>query len=202
MRLLGRHIGTAWEAFLIMQQHGFPTRFLDWTFSLSAAAFFAARSWNDPHDAAVWIMAPHHLMDLRGDPEFWRTVVGDPRIAGMAPRSDATGLEEFNAQSPILLSPDQVVSRIPAQSGVYTLHTFRRNALEELANSDRMKHGNACFLSKIVIPAAHKVAMLSELEVLSGVSEETMFPDLDGFGRAFVSSWLRKIKREYSAPTL
>lgn len=189
--LLGHHVKSAWEALFIMQQYGFPTRLLDWSLSLAVAAYFAVRDIDVEQDGAVWIMASRHLMQIRGVECAWRTVVGDPRLDPMGLREGSDGLEEFNAQSPLALSPDQLVHRMIAQRGIYTLHTFRRHAIELLAETDRLKQGVKCFLHKIIIPAKAKPGMRSELLVVAGLSEETLFPDLEGFARDFVAGQKR-----------
>ena len=104
----------------------------------------------------------------------------------MALRVGPDGLAEFCAQHPIALSPDLLVPRMIVQRGIYTLHTFEQYALEVLANDDRSKHGDACFLHKIVIPGNAKSGLRSALSIVAGVTEETLFPDIDGFARDFV----------------
>jgi len=63
MPLLGHHVRTAWEAILIMQQHGFPTRFLHWSISLAVAARCAGRDIDSDEDGAVWVMAARRLFE-------------------------------------------------------------------------------------------------------------------------------------------
>ena len=140
-------------------------------------------------DGAVWVMAARHLMELRGIPGAWRTIVGDPRIDGLAPREGVDGLDDFNAEPPVPIYPHQLDPRMIAQQGMYTLHSFSRGALEELAEEDRREHGPACFLHKITVPANCKVAFRSELPVVAGVREDTIFPDIGGFARGFVDEW-------------
>jgi hypothetical protein len=85
-----------------------------------------------------------------------------------------------------------LVARMVVQHGIYTLHTFQRNALELLVEKDRGEHGDRCYLHKIVIPASVKPGMRSELSVIAGISEETLFPDIEGFARDFVWEPRRK----------
>ena len=185
--LLGRQVSGAWEASLIMQQYGFPTRFLDWSRSLAVATYFSARDLDKGQNGAVWIMAARHLMEARGIKGVWRTMVGDRNLEPLSPRTDAKGLELFNSQLPVAVSPDQFVERMIVQRGIYTLHSFERDALERLAVADRAQHDGACFLHKIVIPATAKAGLRSELSVIAGVTEDSLFPDLEGFARSFVA---------------
>ncbi len=193
--LLGRQVSGAWEAAQIMQQYGFPTRFLDWSRSLAVAAYFAVRDLDDSHDGAVWIMAAKHLMELRGIKGVWRSVIGNDCLDVLRPRENTEGLDKFNAELPIAVSPDQFVNRMVAQHGIYTLHSFNRHALERLAIADRMEHGDACFLHKVVVPRAAKSGIRSELSVVAGVTEESIFPDLEGFARSFIAEHKEAAKR-------
>jgi len=194
--LLGHHVRGAWEALLIMQQYGFPTRLLDWSQSLAVAAYFAVRDLSKDVDGAVWIMASRHLMEIRGVSDAWRTVIGDPSIETLGLRTGPENLEEFNAQHPVAISPDQLVPRMIVQREIYTLHTFQKYAIETLGEKDCQEHGDACFLHKITIPAHIKAGMRSELSVVAGISEESIFPDIEGFARGFVAEYKNKASRE------
>jgi hypothetical protein len=196
MPLLGRQVSGNWEAFLIMQQFGFPTRFLDWSRSLAVGAYFAARDLDrDDRDGAVWIMAARHLMEVRGRHGFWRTSIGDTELEALRPGNREEKLEQLKTQLPIAVSPDQFVERMTAQRGVYTLHTYERRALERLAAADEEQHDGTCFLHKIVIPGIAKSGLRSALSVVAGVTEESLFPDLDGFARSFVADYKEKARR-------
>ena len=192
--LLGHHVTGGWEALLTMQQYGFPTRLLDWSKSLAVAAYFAVRNIDIEEDGVVWVMASRRLMEARGVKDTWLTVVGDPSIESLSLRESGENLEEFMSQIPVPLSPDHLVSRIIAQRGMYTLHSFAKNSLEELAIEDRRSHGDACFLHKIRIPSGAKEGFRSELSLVAGISEETIFPDLEGFARDYVNQYKRQHK--------
>ncbi len=197
-QLLGHHVRNAWEALLVMQQHGLPTRLLDWSKSLAVGAYFAAKEWDDRTDAAVWILASRGLMDKTGESGVWETIIGDPSIEPLGLRVDAEGLDAFNEQDPVVLRPDHVSPRIVAQRGVYTLHSFRLDAIEKLALQDRELHGDACFLHKVIIPSDAKAGYLDAVSVVAGVTEEALFPDLDGFARDFVDSQKRYAARPHN----
>lgn len=185
--LVGHLVESPWEALLTMQQYGFPTRLLDWSKSLAVAAYFAVRDIDSTDDGAVWIMASRRLMELRGFSGPWRTVVGDPSIRSLGVREDAEDIEIFNSQVPAPLAPDQFSPRMISQQGMYTLHTFERCALEKLADTDCKEFGDGRFLHKIIIPTCAKEGLRSELGLLAGVSEEVLFPDLDGLARSIVA---------------
>ncbi len=196
--LLGHHVQNAWEALLTMQQYGFPTRLLDWSMSLSVAAFFSVRDIDNEKDGAIWVMASRRLMELRGAANAWRTAVGDPTIEGLGVRENPDNLIEFNAQPPVPLLPDQFVPRMVVQHGIYTLHSFDKFALESLAERDKKEFGDAAFLHKIIIPSCAKESLRSELSLFAGVREDTLFPDLDGFARSFVMEQKRTAQQQQS----
>mgnify|MGYP003635523321 FL=1 len=190
--LLGHNVSGGWEALLTMQQYGFPTRLLDWSRSLAVATYFAIRDIEKHEDGAVWVMAARHLMELRGVMGSWRTVVGDPSIENLSLREDDKDLDKFMENTPVPVSPDQFVSRMIAQRGIYTLHSYEKDSLELLAMKDRDQHGDSCFLHKIVIPAHVKEGLRSEILLVAGITEETIFPDIEGFARDFVNEYKRK----------
>ncbi len=189
--LLGRPVANGWEALLIMQQHGFPTRLLDWSRTLAVAAHFAVRDLDESDDGAVWVLAARGLMELRGCDAAW-TAIGDPAVEPLGLRENDLNLDDFCDQIPAPVRPDGLVPRLIVQRSVYTLHTFQRDSLHELADRDREQHHAACFLHKIVIPSRAKDGFRSALPIITGVTEETLFPDLDGLARDFVGEWRRK----------
>ena len=190
--LLGHNVSGGWEALFTMQQYGLPTRLLDWSGSLAVATYFAIRDIDKHEDGAVWVMAARHLMELRGVMGSWRTVVGDPSIENLSLRENDKELDKFMENKPVPVGPDQLVPRMIAQRGIYTLHSFEKGSLETLAVKDREQHGDSCFLHKINIPAHVKEGLRSEILLVAGINEETIFPDIEGFARGFANEYKRK----------
>ncbi len=194
--LVGHLVTSAWEAMLTMQQYGFPTRLLDWSKSLAVATYFAVRDIDCDKDGAVWIMASRRLMELRGQNNAWRTVIGDPSVETLAMKDSPNEIENPDDQVPAPIAPDQFASRMIVQQGIYTLHSYRRFALERLAAADRLEFGDAAFLHKITIPACAKEGLRSELLLLAGITEDVLFPDLDGLARGIVAEFKRVRRRD------
>jgi hypothetical protein len=140
-------------------------------------------------------MASRRLMELRGVANAWRTAVGDRALETMGVRENEANLASFNGQLPAPVAPDQFVPRMIVQQGIYTLHTSKRYALEFLTITDAKEFGRACFMHKVIIPSCAKESIRSELSLLTGVGEDTLFPDLDGFARSFVMEQKRLGKR-------
>lgn len=88
-----------WEWLALAQHHGLATRFLDWTYNLLTAVYFAVEDGSD-RDAAVYSM-PAPTIVKPADPE------DDPL--------------DFNEEVAIY-SPYHFARRIAAQGGVLTIH--------------------------------------------------------------------------------
>ncbi len=176
-------IQSDWEQMFLMQHYGFPTRLLDWSESLAAAAYFATRDINSSADGAVWVLAPQWLC-LRAHNEH-ATHVGanHPWLRPYALRHQQSDVEAFNKLPPLPLLPDFLDRRIIAQRGRFTIHTFKLGAFESLASEDRALNGDACFLHKIRIPGPVKATIRQQTHIFGGACEDTMFPDLEGLSR-------------------
>ena len=198
--LIGHHVTSTWEAMLTMQQYGFPTRLLDWSKSLAVAAHFSVRDIDCDVEGAIWVMASRRLMELRGYSDCWRSVIGDPSIESLAMKDKPEEIEDPKAQIPAPIAPDQFSPRMIVQQGIYTVHSYQRFVLERLAAADRQDFGDATFLHKIVIPDCSKEGLRSELSLFAGISEETLFPDLDGFARALVAESKRNRRLDELKP--
>ena len=120
-------------------------------------------------------------MEARGSLGMTQTAIGDPSINVLAIRETDDDLEVFMNQIPVPIKPDQFETRIVVQQGMYTLHSFKEDALERLAKKDHEENGLGAFLHKIIIPARSKEGFRNELSLVAGASEETIFPEIEGF---------------------
>ncbi len=188
-----------WSLMYIMQHHGFPTRLLDWTGSLSNAAYFATR---DPatsgKDGAIWILESQRLnQSVFGSAAsfFWRE---DPDIQrfgfNRTPRS-SEDMEWLRSRPAVTVFPGHVTNRIIAQMGRFTVHNFDADGLEARAEEVTSEAGDMRpFLHMIRIPAASKELIRRQAAMFGGAEEANLFPDLDGLARGLkpMIHWLRK----------
>ena len=162
-----RDSADSWANLFAMQHHGLPTRLLDWSRTFSVALYFALL--NAGSEAAVWILDPYDLNErTRNSP-------------GLIEPSDLPGTYaeyyldrtmtlgcDVAAISPIAHSP-----RVFSQRAAFTLHDNLEDPLETL---------HPQYLTKVRIPATAYDDAWQFLH-LAGISEFTLFPDLDGLAR-------------------
>lgn len=147
----------------IAQHHGLPTRLLDWTGNALAALWFAVRFSPSTRDGlqqpgAVWVLNPANIDFLE-------------RTSAVRP---------FNIKELKVYRPRHITPRLIAQAGYFTLHPLdgRISRFRPL-KKDPTLGGD---LVEILIPPSAFCDLRDDLERL-GVSDLSMFPDLDGICR-------------------
>jgi hypothetical protein len=169
-----------WEHLFAMQHYGVPTRLLDWTESLSVAAYFAAD--HDPRrcecgeadcKATVWILDPVQLNQRNSRLEGMN--IGVATTSDQAAQAWAPGVsEEQFAPWPMALHGTHNSARIAAQRGTFTVWGKEAVPLE----SSNAVVQNDGILTKIVIDASHET--IKKQLTLLGVRRATVYPDLGG----------------------
>ena len=158
-----------WDVLFVMRHHNLPTRLLDWTQSFSVALYFAVRSFDKK--GAIWILDPYRMN---------KSTTGDATI--LHPQSDLehTYYDYFVADSArrfpnraVAILPNKTTQRIIAQRGVFTLHRDPRESLESICSKA---------LTKIEFDKNIYVQAQRFLK-LAGLTEYSLFPDLDGLSR-------------------
>jgi hypothetical protein len=179
-----------WGWYFLMQHYGAPTRLLDWTDGALLALYFAVKSNPGNFDAAVWVLDPYSLNERAVDIDE----VMPPSADGLSKedkktlrrwlpgRFPRTVRKRDIPAKPIAVFPTHIARRISTQRSCFTVHG------SDLLGLDRLKNTRLPILRKLVIPSFHVQEIKQEL-ILAGIDESTIFPDLDGLGRAIASAY-------------
>lgn len=147
-----------------MRHYGVPTRLLDWSESISVAAFFAINA-NQSSDSMIWFLDPGALnkrsigalIPFLGAEEVY------PLVRSAFSPSPSDG------DSVAVLAP-RTEPRMAAQLGNFTIHGSV-TPLENIKGSDE-------FLARVLIPLSAYDRIRYDLSLL-GIRISTLFPDLD-----------------------
>lgn len=167
-----RNTQNSWEFLSIMQHYGIPTRLLDWSESLATALFFAIST--NSENPVIWIVNPFELNRANKVSKMNRIItIGIdefPDYEKCFIRLENKETWPFN--KPIFLQIPWTNTRIINQKGYFTVHT----------TSEPMEESCRKFIRSISIKKEAIPGIKRFLEY-SGVNEDIIFPDLDGFGR-------------------
>jgi hypothetical protein len=170
-----------WEWYFLMQHYGAPTRLLDWTEGSLLALYFAVKDNPGYFDSAVWVLDPYGL-NMRA---IAKDEVIPPSAQGVS-RRDKRRVRKWLPtrftgavipRKPIAVFPTHIARRISTQRSCFTVHGSDFLGLERL---EKLRHPT---LKKLIIRSFRVQAIKGEL-IDSGIDEATIFPDLDGLGRA------------------
>lgn len=160
------HLDDDFEWLALMQDHGAPTRLLDFSWSPYVAAFFALH--NTTGEGVIWACNPLEIeknapLQLERPGSFRKHFMSTPRsIVWMG-------------------EPYAMNRRLIAQSGTFLVPAVLDKSIEEIL-MDYPNPKNT--LIKFIIPA-DKVREKGMRELYRmNVTEATLFPDLDGLARS------------------
>ena len=150
----------------LMQDHGAPTRLLDFTWSPYVAAFFALH--NTTHDGVIWACNPVEIERLKAvdlaKPESFRKYF----LPGAGP---FVWMGE----------PYAMNRRLIAQSGTFLVPSVLDRSVEEILKEYPSPENT---LIKFILPADKlREKGMRELYRMN-ITQATLFPDLDGLARS------------------
>jgi hypothetical protein len=157
----------SWDVLFLMQHHGLPTRLLDWTESFAIALFFALAGVRER--PCIWILNPY-LVNKHGLNS--EEILDTPDLEHSYNDYFLRRTIPFPA-AVLALRPRRHVRRIGQQLSAFTLHRDLGRTLDKL-------YPDA--VTKLAIPA-NAIPEAWEFLDLTGISEYTLFPDLDGLAR-------------------
>lgn len=158
-----------WEWYFLMQHHGLPTRLLDWTAGSLIGLHFALCHDTGQSDAAVWVLDPWEL-------NHWSI-----KKSELVLTSDSAADKYLHPvyhqkkipRRPIAIVPPYNSTRITVQRGAFTVHGSNVTGIDQ-----QFKRR----LAMVHLAKDCCIQMRRELRY-AGISEFTLFPDLDGLSR-------------------
>ena len=159
----------------MMQHYGVPTRLLDWTEGAMIGLHFSVRNLDSVNIPCVWVLDPKWLnkvvskmeMVYYSDPDYLERI--DKRVLKYF--EDEKKLPDY----PVPVLPSHVDNRIVAQKSVFTIHGKRRDGFFDLSK----KHRDEARIVQLCIDTKEAKVIKEQLVTL-GITESTLFPDLEG----------------------
>ena len=166
-----------WDRLALAQHHGLPTRLLDWTYSATAALWFAVSGKREKdkdgqwRDGVVWILRPAVA-------DFLKFRTKKSKLKPAKSPFEVADRPSKVVRTRIFL-PKVVSERISAQSGVFTVHAN----LQDIAPPYFVPlEEHKCFAKRLVkIPIrVEDFGRLRKQLHACGINASTMYPDLAG----------------------
>ena len=181
-----------WEWYFLMQHYKAPTRLLDWSDGALVGLYFAVSSRGNAKDsdddAVVYMLDPwglneHAFKHVTTLAEEYRSV--GPALPdwdeALPYLPDEFESDELGLTCPLAIDPSHFSRRIAAQRSHFTIFGRDKDGLKGITS------GKEDCLVRFLIRRATIPQIKDDLR-LAGISEETIFPDLEGLGRE-LSYW-------------
>lgn len=160
----------------VMQQHGAPTRTLDWTASIYVAAYFAVQGTPNK-DSAIWIIHMHSLhKHMEANHEYSEVPSSENKILEHFFVADAPEIITFVERR------NKSARMIAQQSGYSICWNILgdQNTIFQRVFSEKNKK---LLFAKLIIPASQKPIFARRLRAMN-ITASTLFPGIDGIGRS------------------
>lgn len=180
-----------WNLYFLMQHYSAPTRLLDWTESPTIALYFAVRDNPGYYDSAVWMLNPYELNKRvvgKGEVLSPGAVNANKKdVAKASPWLSDRWSKRALPDWPLAVFPTHIARRISSQKSCFTIHGKREEGFARFS-----KGSNAC-LRRIAIPGYAVREIRLDLQNY-GIDDTTIFPDLEGLGRALATNYRDMVK--------
>ncbi len=185
---LNMSIEDEWGSLFLMQHYGIPTRLLDWTENPLIALYFAVMPSINRYDgrnnilpefpAVIWILDPtiwnrHALQDVNFNQNVLST--NDEFIISYKPKHKFETMKPH----PVALFGTHNSARIVAQRGVFVIFGQITDPMEKQFNQYNFPTRS---LIKIILNRSI-INNIRESMLNNGITESTVFPDLDGLSK-------------------
>lgn len=169
----------------VMQHYGTPTRLLDWSQNALTALAFATQYRNDKSigkSADVWCLNPIKLNEQIRYAEYDTDPIPNICEVTTLQRMYCTGARKPKNPMPVAIAGIHSTDRIIAQNGTFCLFPDTDPfAMEDLPDANN-------YLYRIILNSACIEEMSQDLYYI-GISETTLFPELESISK--------EIRREY-----
>jgi len=178
------------EWYFMMQHYKTPTRLLDWTDGALLGLYFAVSTPGRRSDAAVWMLDPKRLNRItlgrvHGEANYLEGPLL-PEWKESDPWFPVPWDESVLVAEPVAIDPPHVVRRVAVQHSHFTVHGRRRSSLESQLSREAKAR-----LVKIIIPRRAVAQVFRDLTAC-GLTETTVYPDLEGLSRELCLEWAHR----------
>ena len=185
------HNYSEWDWYFTMQHYGLPTRLLDWTEGSLIGLYFAVRQPEHTHTPSVYVLNPYWFDEVvhsekKGEGLIYST---DPTLIPEEHKdrlSSYLGSRRESPRFPLCLQPPAVDPRITVQKSVFTIHGKHINAFRLVGKRNKNPQ-----IAKIRFSTKSAACVKERLGTM-GITESTLFPDLEGLSRDL--KWQRGIE--------
>lgn len=173
-----------WDWYQLQQHYGFPTRLLDWTEGSLIGLYFSVRKLASDTSPTVWIVDPFKLNEIAIEKRV--LLYSDQFIQDEEDEILKKYIPSKNELPPfpVGILPTYFDNRISSQKSAFTIHGSIIDGFDQVFFKDKINF--KCF--KLMIDPSKAERIKTQL-VEIGISEFTLFPDLEGLAREIKDSY-------------